>query len=450
MTAAINGDIFAIPFSGRYVVYSPLRRIAFLCDEPVVKYLGRVSRGNLESQNPEDRMALEFLRCHPPLPASPFEPEGCSASTEFSPTDATLFLTNGCSLRCIYCYASAGSAPAMRMDYATAKRGIDFIVRNALRKGTKSVTVGFHGGGEPTTHWTVLTRSLLYAKRVAGENGLAVHASLTTNGVFSERQCRWILGNMTEVNFSLDGSPAIQDLQRPLASGNPSSPIVMRTIADFDRADFPYAVRMTVTSHAVDSLAENVVYILQHARPKRIQAEPVYRVGRGKDRSLQIDAEKFIHAFRRARIAAREHGAELAYSAADLNRISNRFCQSCGEGFNLTPRGNISACFEVCDEGVEFSEEYIFGRYDTASKAYEFNFEILARLRGRTVEKVDWCQGCFGKWHCSGDCHYQSRLSSAKGTFHGSPRCEINRALILDQILERIEASGGEIWAGGS
>jgi radical SAM protein with 4Fe4S-binding SPASM domain len=76
--------------------------------------------------------------------------------------------------------------------------------------------------------------------------------------------------------------------------------------------------------------------------------------------------------------------------------------------------------------------------------------KTLSRLRNRTVEKIDWCQGCYAKWHCSGDCHYQARFFSPNGQFRGSPRCYINRALILDQILENIAACGGEIWSGAT
>jgi hypothetical protein len=33
------------------------------------------------------------------------------------------------------------------------------------------------------------------------------------------------------------------------------------------------------------------------------------------------------------------------------------------------------------------------------------------------------------------------------GEFAGDPRCEITRALTLDQIVEKIGKSGGTVWA---
>ena len=31
-----------------------------------------------------------------------------------------------------------------------AKKGIDFIIANAVKKGEKHIEVAYHGGGEPT------------------------------------------------------------------------------------------------------------------------------------------------------------------------------------------------------------------------------------------------------------------------------------------------------------
>jgi hypothetical protein len=50
-------------------------------------------------------------------------------------------------------------------------------------------------------------------------------------------------------------------------------------------------------------------------------------------------------------------------------------------------------------------------------------------------------------YHGGGDRLYKSRHAMAHGEFVGDPRCEITRALTLDQILEKIGTSGGTVWA---
>jgi uncharacterized protein len=441
-------DIFAIPLDGRHLIYAPLKKMAFYCEQPVKDYLAQLMRGETIELSEDDRAGLEFISDLPlSLQAPARQLDGSNGS--FKPCDVTLFLTTGCNLRCIYCYASAGAKKRIDMDLATAKRGIDFVHKNTLEKGQNYFSVGFHGGGEPTTNWKVLVEACEYAKNLAAGSGLEVRTSMATNGVFSDEKCRWIIENINEVNLSIDGIPEVQDIQRPAPSGGSSSAIVMKNIASFDKAGFPYGIRMTVTSYALDSLAESVQYLLENAHPGRIQAEPVYDLGRGQDTDLHVSTVAFLSAFKSARRIALDRGVELCYSAADINRLSNRFCQSCGDGFNLTPRGNVSACFEVCDEEVDLADEFLFGALDQGLDRYVFNLDKLQHLRGRTVENIAWCQGCYCKWHCAGDCQYQARLSSRHGEFTGSLRCEISRALILDQIIEKIDHSGGTIWIAG-
>ena len=64
--------------------------------------------------------------------------------------------------------------PAPRLD--VEKRGIDFVAANARRKRVPEIEITFHGGGEPTVHWKVMTESLQYAREVASLLGLGVKA----------------------------------------------------------------------------------------------------------------------------------------------------------------------------------------------------------------------------------------------------------------------------------
>ena len=67
-------------------------------------------------------------------------------------------------------------------------------------------------------------------------------------------------------------------------------------------------------------------------------------------------------------------------------------------------------------------------------------------MRNQSVDKREYCRGCFAKWHCAGDCLNKAYTVSGSLEFRGSDRCHITRELTKDQILERIAASGGVIW----
>ncbi len=59
------------------------------------------------------------------------------------------------------------------MTFDIAKKGIDFIIANAVKKGEKHIEVAYHGGGEPTANWMVMTESFAYMKEQAKKFGLS-------------------------------------------------------------------------------------------------------------------------------------------------------------------------------------------------------------------------------------------------------------------------------------
>jgi uncharacterized protein len=72
---------------------------------------------------------------------------------------------------------------------------------------------------------------------------------------------------------------------------------------------------------------------------------------------------------------------------------------------------------------------------------------VYTALRAHTVDRLEYCGGCFAKWSCAGDCYHKA-LHWDPAEFAGAGRCEIVRALTQDQILEKIAASGGVFWNG--
>jgi uncharacterized protein len=109
------------------------------------------------------------------------------------------------------------------MSLETAKRGIDFVARNAARKGAPSFGVNYHGAGGPTVNWLTMSGSLGYARERAGDLGLKVEASSATNGVLKDDQIDWIIANLQGVSLSFDGLPEAHDRHRVTVAGKGSS-----------------------------------------------------------------------------------------------------------------------------------------------------------------------------------------------------------------------------------
>jgi uncharacterized protein len=464
MNARLPGEIFAIPLPeapgsasdpDRYVLYAPLRQSAFIAHAEVVNALAelREPRDDGALHAADERLA-GFLRSLGWIDAAVDRLPAPGPMGEPMPTSVTLFLTTGCSMRCTYCYAAAGDTPHESMPIEVARRGIDFVAGNAKRLGAERFSLAFHGGGEPTLNWRVLTSAYEYAKRRARELGLECTASTATNGVLNEVQIAWITRHLASASVSFDGDPEVQDSQRPLANGAASSERVLHTLARFDAAGFDYGIRVTVTAERIARLPQAIDFICRHTERAPIQVEPAYRMGRWKE-APSAETAQFIERFRQAREVARGHGRTLGYSAARVGLLTRHFCGVSQDSFALSPGGNVSACFEVFSERSEFADTFFYGRPAGEGGAgheapYAFDLQRLEALRALSVDRQPFCQGCFARWHCAGDCHRNALSVDASGQFQGSDRCHITRALTLDQILERIaEEEDGLAWRGG-
>ena len=442
----LSAEVFVIALGdNRHLVYAPVRRSAFVANTATVNILAALQQGHFDEETDRDGSLLELLRRLEIVDAGPEELPISVFAGDPEPTTVTLFLTTACNLRCTYCYASAGDTPLKVMSPAVARRGIDFVAANAHRRGAPAFEVLYHGGGEPTTNWRTLTRSLEYARKRASELGLTVRSATATNGFLLERRLEWIIANLDSINVSFDGLPEVQDVHRPTVSGAGSSERVMRTIRRLDEVGFPYGLRMTVTADQIPFIADSVDFICATFKPRAIQVEPAYQIGRWSNAPSAETAE-FLAGYREAQSRAARHGYEISFSAARVGALTNHFCGISQDGFALSPDGNVSACYEVFDEDSDWSDVFFYGRPAEREAGYVFDATRLGHLRRQAVEHRDYCRGCFAKWTCAGDCYHKSLTVNDSLEFQGSDRCTITRELTKDQILAKISQSGGLYW----
>ncbi len=441
-------ELFVLPLSeSEYLVYAPLRRAALIANAALLRTLRELQVGREAPEAPgAPPEVAAFLRRSGFLDIDPEPVLHGSPSGPPRPIAATLLLTSACNLRCSYCYAAAGDAPPTYMQSGTARRAIDFVAANAASTGSPTFSVDYHGAGEPSLHWTLLEESHRYARSVARSRGLQLRSSLTTNGALTPGKRAWIVAHLDGANVSFDGLPEVQDANRRFPSGRGSSDIVLATLRAFDLARFRYSIRMTVTAEAAPRLPQSVAFLCRRFRPRAIQVEPLYRMGRGRQ-AADSETAVFIEAFRAARHTSEKAAKLLRFSGARLGLLTNRFCGVANDNFCVSPAGNISACHEVADERQPFAERFFYGRPSAAASGYDFDETVYSILRARTVDRLDYCAGCFAKWSCAGDCYHKA-LHCNPDDFSGAGRCEVIRALTKEQILEKIASSGGVLWKG--
>ena len=319
----------------KFILYRPLARLAFVGNQAMADLARAVaadvpSTGAIASNRSSEAMAfledIGFLQ-----PDAPPPPAQCN---EFRPTTAVLLMTNACQLRCVYCYAASGEAPAEHLTPEQGRAAIDFVCASALAQARPHFEVSFHGGGEPTLAWSVLTTCVAHARG----KPLLARIGLTSNGVWSPSQTGYLLEQMDELTLSFDGAPTTQDAKRPLATGRGSAATLLRTIAALDRCSFAYAIRMTATA-PWQHFPADVRFICEQTGCRTIQVEPAFNTERrGHPQGDAADCRGFADAFLAAHEIAAAAGCTLFYSGARLGLVTDRFCSAPYDALIVTPR----------------------------------------------------------------------------------------------------------------
>ncbi len=437
-------ELLTIPVQDGLLIYRPLARLAFAGNRAMAglaQSLALAGQGSPGVDCPPEVYAfLEgagFLEPDP-LPPAPRE-------VEYRPASAALLLTNHCSLRCTYCYASAGDTAGETMSPALARAAIDCVHANARELERSTFELTLHGGGEPVMAWETLQQAVVHAR----SRDLPARISLVSNGIWTERQRRWLAGNLDRVTISCDGAPGTQDRQRPFSSGRGSSEVVMRTLRGLDRVGFDYGIRMTALAPWHARLAADVRFLCQETGCRSIQVEPAFYAGRGLYRSPSpAEGDEFVAGFLEAHEVARRAGRRLNYSGARPDLLTHSFCSAPYNGLVVTPRGELVTCYEVTGEYHPLAAACTFGRLEgnRAIVDEERRRALLRRLEARR----EACRDCFCYWHCAGDCHVKALYPGAEEPPGAGTRCQINRALTLELLLARVAEAEDGVWRGGN
>ena len=107
--------------------------------------------------------------------------------------------------------------------------------------------------------------------------------------------------------------------------------------------------------------------------------------------------------------------------------------------------GEISTCFEVHNLDHPLAGDFIFGKIADGKVQFdEAKWQIVA---GRSIDRLPYCEDCFCKYHCAGDCLSKTFSAGSESRFKPSGRCKINREITKFLILKKI-ARGKGLWMG--
>jgi len=437
-------ELFNIPLQSpqgvdeKFIIFRPLLGIAFIGNIRMADLTREILAKAVSAENQEKASqvlpfldSIGFLADDPPPPCLP-------NNGTFLPIHTVLLLTNRCQMRCIYCYASGGELPPEDLSVETAKQAIDIVHRNAVNQNRPSFNISFHGGGEPVMAWAVLKESTEYAKG----KSIPAKLSLTSNGIWSEAQCEWIIENIDSISLSMDGQPSVQDHNRPLSNGGKSSKILGRTIKRLDENNKNYGIRMTAIPPWSD-LPKSVAYLCENTQCKGFQVEPAFNTARG-EHTLpnEEQAHQFIDAFLEAYDISEQYQRNFRYSAARITNPVRTFCTAPYNTLIVNPQKEIVGCYEITNHDHELTPLLKYGQIDSSG------LHLIKEKRDKLLRIIDEnresCRDCFCFWHCAGDCFARTIRRTGDGHYHKQyDRCLINRTLTKELLLRKLAQGDG-------
>lgn len=423
-------------YNGKSYVINVEKMRAETVDDKTAETLSKIYDGQEKSETPDLQVKLHGLG----LLLKEDNSKNPTKSQEHVPvTNIALLVTQGCNLRCVYCYEDKTNAI---MDEKTAFQAVDWLIKQS--GDMKSIRIIFFGG-EPLLNFSLIKAVVEYVGERTRDAGKKVEFSITTNGtLLNDAIINFLKEYQFAISISFDGLKELQDAQRPYSTGSGSYdsivPNIKKLLKVLPQAS-GHAVIMGNTSPDIvtDALQEigftrasAVMNSLSLFTTEQENIPPL------RDTSTMV-ADLYEEAGTWLRLIDNRDYPSLkkligrgslykALLSLLHNTKKNYFCGA-GRGLlAVSPSGDTYLCHRFVG-----MDEFILGNIDNLV----LDNEIYHQSPVETNEK---CKVCFARFYCGGGCKHDN-ASSCGSVFKPDERmCHVKRqelelaAVIVSQL----------------
>lgn len=384
---------FLLPVLDKWLWYAPLHGVAALLNRSAARLLREPRNSNLPG---ELGKLCDLIRTVPDSPPRPVE-------GELIPAFLGIIPTRGCNMSCVYCNFGGSAAKKAFMPPELATAAIDWAAGQRAKAGESTFHVQFFGG-EPFIAQDLVEIVVHRARYVTSQQGLMPYFDASTNGLFNERQCRFIGDYFDGIVLSLDGPPAFQDRYRPVAKGRPSSAIVERNARTLSEMPLDLCLRLCVTQESVNHMERIARWMIESFDPSTINFETL-TPGELATRAGLAPPDPYQFAVQAERVfqIAEAAGVKAVYAATETRTPRLSFCPVGQDVVIVSPEGRLSACYLLPEEWQQRGLDLDIGQLHSDRGATIFPV-ALAKVRRLPTDKPR-CERCFCQYTCAGGCH---------------------------------------------
>jgi uncharacterized protein len=340
----------------------------------------------------------------------------------------SLAVAERCNLGCTYCYAEGGSfgGPARDMPWEVAEASVRRLLGEA--KPGERVTLAFLGG-EPLVNRALIRRATELAAGMAGEQGIPIGFSITTNGTLLTRDdAEFFERYGFAVTVSLDGVGAVHDRQRPTKGGRGSYDRVIANVRPLltrqHRMQVSARVTVTPANLGLRATLDDFVALGFHSVGFSPMLSAPTRRGEMQAPDLDVLLDEMIacgREFERRAVAGEAYPfANIMTALQEIHRGTHR-PYPCGAGagyFGVSASGGLFACHRFVEDKAGSMGDIREGVDRERQRRW---------LAERMVDRQEPCRSCWARYLCGGGCHYEV-------IHRGRPACDYIRGW-LDYAL---------------
>ncbi len=362
-------------------------------------------------------------------PLSPRPGGGVAAIRNFPLSALVLNVTTGCNLSCTYCYKEDLETPAgaKRMDFDTAVKGVELLLREAQRRPRVSI-VFF--GGEPLTNLPLIRQVVDYTEKRCAELGKQVDFSLTTNALLlTKTLIDYFDAHRFGLTVSIDGLKTVHDKNRRTLGGAGTYDMVAgkaRMLLERYRSR-PVGARVTLACGAseVEVIFDHLKYELGFAEvgfaPVTADDSAEFGLGEKELAALFRGMKRLGKRYEEAALRGEFIGfSNLHHLVGDLHH-GTRKVLPCGAGLTLLAvdyEGNFNLCHRFTGSDLP-----TFGDVERG-----IDKERLGALldEARDLSGRD-CEACHIRTLCSGGCYHERYRRYANPLHPSYHYCDLMR-----------------------
>jgi uncharacterized protein len=323
-----------------------------------------------------------------------------------------LMVTHDCNMRCRYCYGSLGDedwenapylygATTKGMDLETARRGVDYLVRESGRQKELSVTFF---GGEPLLELDLIKQIVPYIRDRENESRKKINLSLSTNGLLlTEAVVEYLIQNHIGCQVSIDGPKHIHDRTRCLPDGEGAYDTIIAGVKRLIAARRGRTPARATVAHGTVDLPAVAEHLLSLGFGSA-HIEPAI----GTSGSLMVSREDIEEMKKQNELLAsslvRNVKQNRFFNYTNLVRfirqtrvVRERQAHHCGAGrtyFALSQEGDFYPCHRFVG-----MEEYRMGNVERG-----MDLILQEKILDLTVDNRPVCRDCWARYLCGGGC----------------------------------------------